>query len=291
MSIIEVNNLTKTFGDKKALDNVALKVKKGEIFGFLGPNGAGKSTTIRCMMGLIFPDSGEIAIDGLTVNRSNSSYRKNVGYVPADLQLNENWTGKEHITFIQKARGISDFPTPLVERLGADIEVKAKHLSTGNRQKLAFLLALFTKPELLILDEPTKGLDPLFQELIYEILSEFRNDGGCVFFSSHNLAEVERLCDRIGIIREGVIVANETMDSLRHMHMHIVETTFSETAELPSLSKYGEVINQGEHKIKLRVEGPINPVLKELAQFDLLDISINHASLEDIFLHFYEEKK
>lgn len=289
MSIIEVSNLTKTFGDKKALDNVDLIVKKGEIFGFLGPNGAGKSTTIRCMMGLIFPDSGEIIVDGMPVNKSNSLYRNIVGYVPSDLQLNDNWTGKEHIIFIQKARGISDFPIQLVERLGVDIQPKAKHLSTGNRQKLAFLLALFAKPELLILDEPTKGLDPLFQELIYEILGEFRNDGGCVFFSSHNLAEVERLCDRIGIIREGAIVANETMDSLRHMHMHIVEATFSGTEELPDLSKYGEVIDQFERNVKLRVEGAIGPVLKEFSRYDLIDISINHASLEDVFLHFYEE--
>lgn len=291
MSVIEIKGLSKNFGSKKALDNVNLSIEEGEIFGFLGPNGAGKSTTLRCMMGAIFPDEGSIEIDSMKVGRRQSDFRKRVGYVPSDLQLNDNWTGTEHISFIQNARKINNDPTELISRLDIDVQDKAKHLSTGNRQKLAFLLALIHKPKVLLLDEPTKGLDPILQETMYEILQEFRTDGGCVFFSSHNLNEVERLCDRVGIIRSGKIVANETMDSLRHLHVHEVEAVVSDVRALDDIAKYGELILRTKNSISLRVEGDINPLLKALARHDLEDISINHASLEDIFLHFYEEKK
>lgn len=291
MSLIELHEVTKTFGSKIALDNVSFSINKGEIFGFLGPNGAGKSTTIRCMMGLIFPDSGQIQINGTAVNKSSSSYREKIGYVPSDLELNNLWSGKDHISYIQNARGISEFPTALVERLGLDLNEKSKQLSTGNRQKLAFVLALFTKPDILILDEPTKGLDPLFQELVYQILAEFKEDGGCVFFSSHNLTEVERLCDRIGIIRAGKIVANETMDSLRHMHIHEVQAVFAEVETVPDLSGFGEIMRSSNNSVTLRVEGTLNPILETLSRHALVDLSIDHASLEETFLHFYEDKK
>lgn len=290
MSVIEITGLSKSFGSKKALDKVNLSINEGEIFGFLGPNGAGKSTTIRCMMGSIFPDQGSISVDGMPVDRKNALYRKNVGYVPSDLQLNDNWTGIQHITYLQEARGLKEDISTLVDRLGIDIEDKAKQLSTGNRQKLGFLLALLHKPKVLLLDEPTKGLDPLLQETMYEILHEFRDNGGCVFFSSHNLTEVERLCDRIGIIRAGKIVANETMESLKNMHIHIVNLVISGDAVVPDFSSFGEVLGKDQRSVSIRIEGDLNPFLKAVALHDVADISIDHASLEDVFLHYYEVK-
>lgn len=289
MAFIELTNLTKTFGKISALDDVNLQIEGGEIFGFLGPNGAGKSTAIRCMMGFLYPDRGSIEIDGSKVERSTTKYLEKVGYVSSDLELNEKWTGNEHINFLMKARNLQNYPSDLIDRLGLKVDENTKNLSSGNKQKLAFILALMHKPSLLLLDEPTKGLDPLLQEEIYKILIEFKNSGGCVFFSSHNLAEVERVCDRVGIIRKGKIVANETMDTLQHKHIHIINVVFVEGIEIPNLSSFGIIDQKSSTEVAVRVEGDINPILKILSQYKLSDIKIDHASLEDTFLHFYEE--
>jgi ABC-2 type transport system ATP-binding protein len=289
MSLIEITGVSKSFGTKLALDNIDLTIEGGEIFGFLGPNGAGKSTTIRCVMGLIYPTSGTITIDGENVDRAHASYRSKIGYVPSDLHLNESWTGQEHINFVHNTREDFIDPAELIERLSIDVNEKVKQLSTGNKQKLALLLGMLSNPKILILDEPTKGLDPLFQEEIYEILLEFKAQGGCVFFSSHNLSEVERLCDRIGVIRDGKIVANETMESLRHLHVHEVTVMFAPDGELPDLSSFGEIISTVERTVTMRVEGDINPFLREIAKYNVADVGIEHANLEDTFMHFYRE--
>ncbi len=290
MSIIDISHVTKTFGKKTALDDVSLTIDSGEIFGFLGPNGAGKSTTIRCVMGFIFPNTGTITVKNLPVDRSHAQYRQHIGYVSSDLQLNQNWTGEDHISFIREARNIHTSVDAEIERLSFDPTEKAKHLSTGNKQKLSFLLALMTRPDILILDEPTKGLDPLLQETMYEMLIEFKESGGCVFFSSHNLSEVERLCDRIGIIRSGKIVANETMDSLRHKNVHIATVISKEGQALPDFSSFGQSMSHSEKSVRIRIDGDINPFLREVSQRDVADISIEHANLEDVFMHFYEDE-
>ncbi|HMS25637.1 MAG TPA: ABC transporter ATP-binding protein [Acidimicrobiia bacterium] len=291
MNIIEISHVTKTFGKNIALDDVTLEIDAGEIFGFLGPNGAGKSTTIRCLMGYIFPNSGNITVKGLPVDRSHAKYREHIGYVPSDLQLNQNWTGEQHIEFLREARSIRSSIDNEIARLSFDPSEKVKHLSTGNKQKLAFLLALMTRPDILILDEPTKGLDPLLQEVMYEMLMEFKGEGGCVFFSSHNLAEVERLCDRIGIIRSGKIVANETMDSLRQKNVHIVTVISKANENLPDLSSFGKIMSHSDRSVRLRIDGDINLFLREVAKYEVSDVSIEHANLEDVFMHFYEDKK
>lgn len=290
MSIIDISHVTKTFDKKTALDDVSLTIDAGEIFGFLGPNGAGKSTTIRCVMGFIFPDSGKMSVKGLPVDRSHAQYREKIGYVSSDLQLNANWTGEQHISFLQNVRKIGVTAEKEIARLSFDPSEKVKHLSTGNKQKLAFLLALITKPEVLILDEPTKGLDPLLQETMYEMLVEFKDSGGCVFFSSHNLAEVERLCDRIGIIRSGKIVANETMDSLRHKNVHVATVIVKGTENVPDFSSFGQIMSRSDRSVRLRIDGDINPFVREVSQHNVADVSIEHANLEDVFLHFYEDK-
>ncbi len=291
MNAIEISHVNKAFGKKVALDDVNLSINRGEIFGFLGPNGAGKSTMIRCVMGFIFPNSGSIVVNDFPVDRSHAEYREAIGYVPSDMHLNPSWTGDQHISFMRAARNISTDLEPYIKRLSFDTSEKVKHLSTGNKQKLAFLIALMTKPEILILDEPTKGLDPILQETMYEMLIEFRDGGGCVMFSSHNLAEVERICDRIGIIRSGRIVANETMDSLRHKNIHIATAIFHEKDSLQDFSVFGEVISQSDKSICLRIDGDINPFVHAISRYNVADLSIEHANLEDVFMHFYEEKK
>ena len=289
MSIISISEVSKSFGKKIALDRVDLEINQGEIFGFLGPNGAGKSTTIRCIMGFIYPDNGIIKVDDLLVDRTHSLYRESIGYVPSDLQLNPNWTGDEHISFVREARNVSTSIDKEIKKLSFDATEKVKYLSTGNKQKLAFLLALMVKPKILILDEPTKGLDPLLQEVFYEMLIEFKNSGGCVFFSSHNLPEVEHLCDRIGIIRAGKIVANETMESLRQKNVLIAKIIFNAGEKIPDFSSASQVISVSDRSVHLRVEGDINPLIREISKYNVVDVSIEHANLEEVFMHFYED--
>lgn len=291
MSIIEISGVTKTFGKKTALNDVSLSINSGEIFGFLGPNGAGKSTTIRCIMGSIFPDSGTIEINKLPVDRSHAQYREYVGYVPSDLQLNEKWSGDDHISFFRSLRKNKRDIANDISRLSLDTTEHVKHLSTGNKQKLAFLLALMAQPKVLILDEPTKGLDPILQETMYEMLLEFKENGGCVFFSSHNLSEVERISDRIGIIRAGKIVANETMETLREKHVHIAKVVVADNENLPDVSSFGEVSSQTSNSLTIRIEGDLNAFMHAISQVHVLDLTIEHANLEDVFMRFYEEKK
>ncbi|MFN8015986.1 MAG: ABC transporter ATP-binding protein [Acidimicrobiia bacterium] len=290
MSKIILENVTKTFKEKIALDKVSLSIPPGEIFGFLGPNGAGKSTTIRCIMGFIYPDTGNIFVNKEKVDKNNSNYRQIIGYVPSDLHLNDDWTASQHLEFISSSRNVNLNVGSLIERLNLELDTKSKHLSTGNRQKLGFLLALCVEPEVLILDEPTKGLDPILQEAMYEILLEFKNNGGSVFFSSHNLNEVERICDRVGIIRKGQIVANETINDLRGKKIHIVKASFIDE-EVPDFSKFSSKIIVNDKQVEVHIEGDLNSIVREISKHNIADLTIEHASLEDVFLHFYEDKK
>jgi ABC-2 type transport system ATP-binding protein len=286
--LIEVDDVSKSFDKHPVLHDVSFTVDKNTIFGFLGPNGAGKSTTIRCMMGQIFPNKGSIHIANIPVDRSHAESRAHVGYVSSDVQLNDNWTGHDHVSFVEYVRK-APMPRELVERFSLDLSKKAKQLSSGNKQKLSFVLALIGQPEILILDEPTRGLDPIVQETMYDVLEDFRNDGGCIFLSSHNLNEVERLCDHVAVLREGHIVANETMDSLRNLHIHNVTVDFGDNSEA-DLSSFGTAEHVRAHSVRLQIEGDINPFLQFIAQHQVADLAIEHAPLEDTFLHFYEDK-
>ncbi|TSC92557.1 MAG: antibiotic transport system ATP-binding protein, partial [Candidatus Berkelbacteria bacterium Licking1014_85] len=200
MIVIQINNLKKHFGKIKALDGVDFEVNEGEIFGFLGPNGAGKTTTIRCIMDFINPTSGEINIFGRDSHKDSVELKKLIGYLPSENRLYSDWTGYDHVDFIAKLRGKDKIADILIKKLDYDPSRIVKHLSTGNRQKLSFILALINKPKLLILDEPTNGLDPLLQNKIYEILHDLQKEGTTILMSSHNLHEVEEICTRAAII-------------------------------------------------------------------------------------------
>ncbi len=291
MASIELKEVSKEFGEVKALDSVSLKVEPGEIFGFLGPNGAGKSTAIRCILGSIFPNQGTIKVIDEVISKKSYKFKSQIGYVPSDDHLERNWSGEKHIQFVSKARSLDSDPSELIARLGINTKKKIKDLSTGNKQKLSILLALMHNPKILILDEPTRGLDPLLQEEIYEVLNEFKLQGNSVFFSSHILSEVERLCDRVAIIRNGKIVANENMDSIKKIQVHLAEITFSREIPMEELIQFGEMQTITESKVSLKIKGDINPLIHFLSSQELIDLDIGHASLEDTFLHYYEDKK
>lgn len=290
MSTIQFKNLKKHFGKVKAVDGVSLEVKKGEIFGFLGPNGAGKTTTIRCMMDFLRPTNGTITILGKDSVIDTVELKKSIGHLSGNAALYDKWTGQEHIDYIETLRGKSRILGDLVKRLKFDTSKKSKALSTGNKQKLGLILALMHEPEILVLDEPTNGLDPLLQNVIYDILREFKSRGTTIFVSSHNLPEVEKICDRVAIIREGKLIAVESMATLKKKKVYKVRAIFDgkfkkEDFAISEVENYDETSNS----ITLKIKKDINETVRKLYKYKLKDIEITHASLEDTFLEFYKD--
>ncbi|HEX3082850.1 MAG TPA: ABC transporter ATP-binding protein [Candidatus Saccharimonadia bacterium] len=283
---IRIEDVTKNFGAKRALDQVSLEVPAGQIFGFLGPNGAGKTTTIRSLMDFIRPDEGRITVFGQDV-RDNPAIKRDIGYLPADLQLRTNWMAQTHLNFLGGIKG-GKRTAELVRLLGLDTGKKVSDLSSGNQQKLAIVLAFLGNPKLLILDEPTRGLDPLLQNQLYELLKEFAAGGGTVFFSSHNLAEVQEICDSVAVIKEGKIVASEAMHDLLKLSTHLIKAKASRPFNLGDFkAKDIEVVAHEANTIALKVSGPIDAPIKVLATYHLTNLEVTHASLEDTFMEYY----
>ncbi|HUC20987.1 MAG TPA: ABC transporter ATP-binding protein [Candidatus Polarisedimenticolaceae bacterium] len=283
---ISIKNVTKTFGSKHALDNVSLNIPQGHIYGFLGPNGAGKTTLIRCLMDYIASD-GVITILGRNAHSESAELKRSVGYLSSDMQLHPNWTTKIHIDFMAsiKGRGQAD---ELIKTLNLDMKAKVRNLSSGNKQKLAIILAFLGSPKLLIMDEPTRGLDPLLQNQLYELLRRFAKAGGTVFLSSHNLGEVQHLCDNVAVIREGKIVAAEAMKDILQMRVHMVEATATTAFVAADLKlKDIEILSSAGKSVTLKARGKIDPIIKALAKYDLVDVEVSHPNLEDVFMEYY----
>ncbi len=292
MNAIEIKNLKKYYGNTKAVDGISFEVKKGEIFGFLGPNGAGKSTTIRTMMDFLRPTSGNIVIAGKDSHKDSVELKEKIGYLSGNVSLYEKWTGLEHIEFIESIQGKSKILDKLYKELDFNPKIKTKNYSSGNKQKLGLILALMNEPEILIMDEPTIGLDPLLQNTIYKILKEFSAKGTTIFFSSHNLPEVEKVCGRVGIIKNGKIIAIESIKNLKAKKIYTVKVDFDEDFDKKKItSKDVEILDEINHTLILRVKRDINSLLKALNKYKIKDIEIIHSSLEDIFLEFYKNKK
>lgn len=291
MNAIEIKGLKKYFGKTKAVDGVTFSVKKGETFGFLGPNGAGKTTTIRCLMDFIRPTEGEILILGKGAQKDSVWLKERIGYLPGNVKLNKGWTGKDHIKFVEGIRGKSERAYEIAEKLDLNLNKKFGTLSSGNKQKLGIVLALMHQPEVLVMDEPTVGLDPLLQNTIYEMLAELKAKGTTILISSHNLPEVERVCDRVGIIKAGKMVAVETLKELEGKRLHKIEVRFNDNFKKSDFEFDGvEKVEEVSGGLVLTVGGDVNPVLKKIATHKIADIEISHASLEEVFLKFYERR-
>ena len=289
MSVINVQNLKKYFGNTKAVDGISFDVSEGEIVGFLGPNGAGKTTAIRCMMDFLRPDEGKIEILGLDAQKDSEKLKKDIGHLSSESTLYNSWTGEEHINFLEKIRGDSQMDEELTKNLKFDAKKKVSALSTGNRRKLGLILALMHEPKLLIIDEPTIGLDPLLQNYIYEILKAHVAKGNTVFMSSHNLAEVEKICDRAVVLKEGKVVTVETMSDLRAKKIYTVFVHFEGEVPKKELTSDGaELVEELSNGLVLKVKGDIKPLLSKLNNYkNLKDLEITHASLEEVFMEFY----
>lgn len=297
MNAIEFKNFKKYFsikgglgGHTKAVDDVSFNVKKGELFGFLGPNGAGKTTTIRCLMDFLRPTGGSISVFGLDSKKDSVEIKKKIGYLSGDVKLYDKWTGEDHIKFVEKIRGESKLSKQLIKDFDFNPKVKFKSLSSGNKQKLGLILALMSEPEILVLDEPTSALDPLLQNLVYDKIKELNKKGATVFMSSHNLPEVERVCSKVGIIKNGKLVTTENIKDLVGKKIINVSVYFDNEYNLKDFNIKGIEIKKKLPKgLILTVKGDINVVLKQVLKYKVRDIEITHASLEDIFLEFYEK--
>lgn len=289
---VAISNLTKHFGSTKAVDGISFTVATGEIFGFLGPNGAGKTTTIRMMMDFLRPDNGGVTLLGLSATAQGVAARKRIGFMPPVTSLNERWTGHAHIDYARSLRATRDVAAVLSKRLNFDPSKKAKHLSTGNRQKLSLILAFMFQPELVILDEPTTGLDPLLQQTVYELIHETHGRGATIFMSSHNLVEVERTCTRVGILREGKLIAQETMRSLQDKHLYKVQLWFNQEYDIHALMIPNvRVTHRDPHMVLLRYHGDAQPLLNVVASAKPHDVAISHATLEEHFMEFYNHEE
>lgn len=288
---IVVKNLKKHFGKLHAVDGISFEVEKGEIYGFLGPNGAGKSTTIRCLMGFNRPNSGDIKLLGYDTKIDLIKAKKNIGYLSGNVKLYDNWTGNDHIKLYQNVRGESKILSHLIDRLEFNSNMKFRHLSSGNKQKLGLILALMHEPKLIIMDEPTVGLDPLLQIEIYNILTEMRERGSTIFISSHNLPEVERLCDRAAIIKNGKLVAVEKVSSFGSKRLNKINVRFSDKYKLSDFQIRGvDSVEEIADGISISVSGDLNEVMYLIVKHKIKDIEIAHASLEDVFMKFYEKE-
>jgi ABC-2 type transport system ATP-binding protein len=292
MNAIEVKNLKKYFHKVKAIDGISFEVSEGEIFGFLGPNGAGKTTAIRCMMDFLRPTKGSIKILGLDSKKDSVEIHKITGHLSGDIKLYESWTGEDHINLVAKMKGDGDYADELSKRLDFDPKMKVYYLSTGNKQKLGLILTLMSKPKILILDEPTVGLDPILQNEIYKVLKELKKDGTTIFMSSHNLTEVEKFCERVGIIKSGKIVAVEDIETLKQKAIYEVTVYFDQKISPDDFKLAGIQNIQQIHETGLTfdVKHDINPILQKLSGYNLKDIKIARASLDEIFLEYYSNE-
>ena len=289
---IEIAGLTKTYGRDRGIDNISLEVDEGEIFGFIGPNGAGKSTTIRVLLNLLFPTSGSAKIMGLDIVRDSKKIRARTGYVPSEANPYSNMVSEEFLRYCA-----SYFPVTkgeekindLIELFEVERKRKISDLSSGNRKKLSIIQSLLHSPALLIVDEPTTGLDPLMQARFFDILKEENRRGMTVFYSSHTLSDVQLLCRRVAIIREGSIINVEEIEALRKKQLKKVHIEFNESIDNRITGLYG-IENRviiSEKAQEFMYSGNINMLISAVKDSDIVDMTIEEPSLEEIFMHYY----
>jgi ABC-2 type transport system ATP-binding protein len=292
--IIETTSLTKRYGTSRGITNVTFAVEEGEVFGFLGPNGAGKSTTIRLLMGLLRPSSGSARIAGLDSWAQSTEAKRVIGYLPGEFSVDPAMTGAQVIEYLGNLSGGVDqkYVKQLVERLEFDPGKRFRDYSRGNKQKVGLIQAFMHRPRLLILDEPTGGLDPLNQQEFYTLVAEAKAAGSTIFLSSHILPEVEHTCDRVGIIREGELVKVDHVSTLKEIRHHVVEVGFTGPADpgwfamLPHVSDV-KVINDGD-TVQMTVQDDLSGVIQLAARHQAISMVTRQPSLEEVFLRYYQ---
>ncbi len=291
-SAISLNGVVKNYGPIKALRGVDLEVRQGEVFGFLGPNGAGKTTTIRCLLDMIRPNGGTLRVLGLDPQKQSVQVRARTGYLPGELAFEGNMmveTGLRYLASLRGGRVDWAYTRSLAERFELDLKPQFKNLSKGNKQKVGIVQALMHQPELLLLDEPTAGLDPLMQREVLRLLHEVNQKGTTVFFSSHIISEVEQVAERVGIIRQGLVVEVAETQALIKRTLHRAHVRFGEPVHVRSLESVTgvEILSAEGTTVHLQIEGEMDALIKALGKFPVAEFETERPSLEEIFLAYY----
>jgi ABC-2 type transport system ATP-binding protein len=290
-AVLRTSHLTKFYGKQRGIEDINLEVRQGEVFGYLGPNGAGKTTTIRTLLDFIRPTRGAATIFGFDSRAGSVETRRRIGYLPGELSMYGNLTGDELLHYVASLRGGIDlsYAIELAKRMDCDLTRRLKALSHGNRQKIGLIQAFMHKPQLIILDEPTIGLDPLMQQEFYRLINEARTDGRTVFLSSHILPEVERVCDRVGIIRDGKLVAVETVETLKSRALRRLEIHFARAVPPEGFVSIPGVQDVVVHDSMLSctVIGSLDALIKAAARFEVVNVASHEPSLEEVFLTYY----
>lgn len=287
--ILEIQNLTKYYGKILGVENIALQLEEGEIFGFIGPNGAGKSTTIRSIMNLINKTSGKVLIENKEFNKENIEIKEKIGYLPSEINLYDDLTVKEmldyHESFYKK--DIHKRRAELVKKFELDEKKKIEDLSLGNLKKVGIILAFMHEPKLLILDEPTSGLDPIMQNIFYDLLKEEKAKGNTIFYSTHILNEVPKICDRVGVIKEGKLIKIEKIENLIDKSLTHITITSNQVKEIKKDLNINTILEE-EKTIKFANNFSHDKLIKQLSKYKIDRILIEEATLEEMFLHYYK---
>lgn len=295
--LLQLIDLSKQYtgSTEKAVNGISLTVKAGEIYGFLGPNGSGKSTTIRMILQFIAPTTGDIKLFGTSLSRHNAQLRQSIGYLSGDSPMYDSLTGRQMLSYLHLLQPAvsADYMRMLEHRFNAELDKKIKDLSRGNRQKIAIIQAFMHKPRLLVLDEPTSGLDPLVQEAFYDLLRERTAEGAAVFMSSHVLSEVQKICDRVGIIRAGELINEHRIADLQLAAAQTFDIVFSSKPPLSALSRIDgvEVIVANDMAVTLHVHGPISPLLALLGKHDIKQLTARSLNLDELFMKYYRDEQ
>ncbi len=293
MNVIEINNLTKTYGKARGIKDISFHVEEGEIFGFIGPNGAGKSTTIRTILSLIYPTSGSAKIFGKDCIEFAPEIAKEIGYLPSEVFYYDNMKVIDLLNYSASfyKKDCKKRMNELIEIMNLDVTKKIDDLSLGNKKKVGIVQGLLHEPKLIILDEPTSGLDPLMQQRFFDLLLEENKKGATILFSSHILSEVQRLCDRVAIIKEGEIVTVEKISSLKENNYKKVKIEVSNELD----SEFFNITGVSDLKMKVNTisflfKGDINTVMRKIAAIDIINLWVEEPELEEIFMHYYEKE-
>lgn len=288
-NILEIKNLTKNYGKSRGVIDVNLEIEKGTIYGFIGPNGAGKSTTIKCIMNLINKNSGEVFVDGKLFLKKNNELKNKIGYLPSEIHLYDELKVKEMIKYSESfyKKDCSKRVSELVDKLDLDTNKKIEELSLGNLKKVGIVLALMHEPEIVIMDEATSGLDPLMQEAFYEILIEEKKKGTTIFFSSHILSEIKRICDKVAIIKEGKIINVDDMNNIEDSDVVRIKITSDYNKDIvKELGLPEDSIKKGVLEFVYKED--INNLMKILSKYNIKKILIEELDIEEIFIHYYK---
>jgi ABC-2 type transport system ATP-binding protein len=290
--VIVIENFHKAYGKIEAVRGISMRVEQGEIFGFLGPNGAGKTTTIRCMLDVIRPTSGTLRVLGLDAQRDKMELHQRIGYLPGDVRLPGQMTGKQVINYFSRLQGLEPvLLDDLLARFDVEIKRPLKSYSKGMRQKIGIVLAFMCDPEVLILDEPTSGLDPLLQRTFNEFLLQEQARGKTIFMSSHIMSDVEKVCQRVAVIRQGEIVTIEEVEKLRQKAGQRVIVEFGDAVSADELEHIPWVSNvtMNNHAYHFNIGGSMDTLIKALSRHEVLRLQAEEAPLEEVFLKFYED--